>query len=276
MPPRPTFIAILSNIEETSTTVRYDFRDKEIQDIGLMTELRIIMLSETACKRFQQLLNMFQLGDAESFKLEMNVTNSIISGSAALFMFHPDAFTPNDIDIYVPQTGANEIQEALRQRGYNEKEGEPTHFIYGQETAIIASRLYKLGVTGTVNLIITHALNPVAAVVQFHSTIVMNIITADGLICLYPVLTLAGRGVITTRSKNTRRCFIKYILRGFSLQSQFPEHNCNLTAYCRDKLRSIEDSDILAISFTARGSRETILSSLAPYEWFIGPIKGSY
>ena len=55
------------------------------------------MLSQTACARFQRLLDMFELGEAESLKLDMNVSNCIISGSAALYVFHPDAFVPGDI-----------------------------------------------------------------------------------------------------------------------------------------------------------------------------------
>ena len=71
------------------------------------------MLPVTASTRFQELLDMFRLGAAGDLKRDMKKTNCVISGSAALYMFHPGIFIPNDIDCYVAEEGASQFKEAL-------------------------------------------------------------------------------------------------------------------------------------------------------------------
>ncbi|KAF8874507.1 hypothetical protein CPB84DRAFT_1690087 [Gymnopilus junonius] len=133
----------------------------------------------------------------------MNVASCVISGSAALFMFHPDAFIPNDVDFYVSSSGADKFTTALHARGYREKEEQPMQTLYGKTFALRVGHLYKIGVTGMVNLIITCDANPFNTLVQFHTTLVMNAITSDAVISLYPTTTLSGEGVVTVNTEKT-------------------------------------------------------------------------
>lgn len=62
------------------------------------------------------------------------------------------------------------------------------------------SKIYRL-VSGEkkVDVIITHWTCTLAPIFQFHSTVVMNYITARSVICLYPRWTTASKGLIHPR-----------------------------------------------------------------------------
>ncbi|PPQ97804.1 hypothetical protein CVT26_012850 [Gymnopilus dilepis] len=146
------------------------------------------MLPSVARARFQKLLNMFRLGDAESFKREMDVCDCIISGSAALYVIHPTTFVPNHLDFYVPVDSAFDFEYALHKLGYRKDDDEDNPPHYGNGPILLVLRLRKAGVVPTINLIITSTTNPLKAIVQFHTTLVMNVITSEGIICLYTLL----------------------------------------------------------------------------------------
>ena len=118
----------------------------------------------------------------------------------------------------------------------------------------------------TINLITTRCENPLAAVAYFHSTLVMNAITADGIICLYPLLTINGRGIALVDTPRTRMCFSKYKQRGFRFSRDFDRHICKTTAYCKKSLRSISDDQNLEVSFEPNVIG-TVARKFAPFEW---------
>ncbi|KAF8873858.1 hypothetical protein CPB84DRAFT_1753147 [Gymnopilus junonius] len=192
--------------------------------------------------------------------------------TSVLHILHPEAFVPQDLDFYVPQSGAHEFKEALHQRGYKEKEDQPKCRFYGDTPVAKVGHLYKVGISGSINLIITCSPNPLSVIVKFHSTLVMNVITSDGVLCLYPLLTLAGQGVMTRNTRGTRSCFLKYIFHGFTLKLQFTQHQCMSTAYCHSTMGSIDNPDVLVVPFTRRGSRESTLDSFSPFHWQVGKV----
>lgn len=231
------------------------------------------MLPSDARARFRKLLNIFQLGDAASLRSAMDECRCIISGSAALYMFHPKAFIPADIDFYVPRCGALDFEYALYQRGYKpvNRNGEPKEPQYPSDAIFTVLRLYKVGVAQSLNLVITRDHNPFSAVTAFHSTLVMNAITSDAVVSLYPFLTLSGRGLINIDNPATRRCFAKYIERGFQLSVYasawwpFAKHDCATSGYCNGAQRSLEDQDVLSIPFDP--THTVVNQNFTPFSW---------
>lgn len=232
------------------------------------------MLPSVACGRFQKLLDIFQLGNATTLRKDMDECDCIISGSAALYLFHPTSFTPADIDFYVPHCGVLDFGYALYRRGYEpaQSDSDAKQPCYPSDAVISVMRLYKPGVTHSLNLVVTRDKNPFSAITQFHSTLVMNAITSNGVLSLYPLLTLSGRGVINVNNAATRRCFQKYISRGFELSfyssawSQFSKHDCASSAYCSKARRSINDGDVLTVPFDPTVA---VVNKFSPFSWHL-------
>ncbi|PPQ97503.1 hypothetical protein CVT26_002792 [Gymnopilus dilepis] len=201
----------------------------------------------------------------------MDASDCILSGSAALYLLHP-VFIPNDLDFYVPLDTAVDFEYALHQRGYNPIHVDREHHesYYTSDAIATVARLQKPGVRRTINLITTRSNNPFTAVAQFHSTLVMNAITSDAVLCFYPLLTLGGRGIINVDTSKTRSCFKKYEDRGFEFTTtdspwaQFADHICSTSAYCMKTVRSIDDSHVLSIPFHANSPP---ISKFAPFSW---------
>ncbi|PPQ65632.1 hypothetical protein CVT26_000574 [Gymnopilus dilepis] len=163
------------------------------------------MLASIALKRFRGLVHLFQLGSPAALRADMDRSDCIISGSAALFIFHPTTFIPNDIDFYLPIANAIHFEYALFRRGFTEIVDNSSRVPYRGDSIVTVVRLRKPGMSRTINVITTRDLNPLAAVVEFHSTLVMNAVMADGVVSLYPLLTLAGRGITTTNDASSKR-----------------------------------------------------------------------
>ncbi|PPQ65713.1 hypothetical protein CVT26_000331 [Gymnopilus dilepis] len=230
------------------------------------------MLPNVARQRFFRLARIFDLGDVDTLKQEMDEASCIISGSAALYVLHPHSFIPNDLDFYCPESSAPDIQYALFQRGYTDHEDQTRESHYPPPTIIAVHRYRKRGVRRSINLVVTRSENPLTAVVEFHSTLVMNAITADGILCLYPMLTLSGLGVITVDTPAARRCFEKYRDRGFRFSNSFWSHNCGLSVYCRKTWRSIRGNHVLGIPFSDDDTVMTIVRKFAPFRWRLPPL----
>ncbi|PPQ81452.1 hypothetical protein CVT26_007745 [Gymnopilus dilepis] len=232
------------------------------------------MLPPVARARFERLITMFDLGDPDTLRLEMSKCCAIISGSAALYVFHPNAFTPGDVDFYVPHSTANRFICSLHDRGFFDNSADDKKATYPSREIVAVSRFWKRGNARSINLIITQSVNPLAVVVQFHSTLLMNAITGRGVICLYPLLTLPGRSVMMVDTPKARKCFAKYGRRGFRFQSIFASHECLSSAYCRNARRSLEDGDVLSVTFQYQPqSMNAAIHGLTPFHWQLGPMR---
>ncbi|PPQ81112.1 hypothetical protein CVT26_011228 [Gymnopilus dilepis] len=232
------------------------------------------MLPPVAHARFNNLIEDFGLGDPVSLRREMVKYNSIISGSAALLVFHPGAFTPGDLDFYVPAANAANFKAVLKDRGFFDNCEDNKRPYYPSSNLLTTCRFWKEGLGRSVNLITIRGDNPLVVVVQFHSTLLMNVITGHGVVCLYPLLTLPGRGLIMVDTMKARKCLVKYGRRGFRFQTVFASHQCDYTGYCRNATRSIDDKDVLTVPFEYQPqSANTSIAGLTPFQWRLGPIR---
>lgn len=209
------------------------------------------------------LLRYFVLDPSALLSL-LHSTNSIISGSTATLAFLPHSFTPNDLDIYVPAKFLDTFVSSLRVKfGY--KKSRPVAAVTGHiekdysSLARIERILWFKRGEKTINVMAVNGHNAVVPVFSFHSTIVMNFISAYGFYCAYPSLTLSSRSIINTKGtlpRPAKRAIKKYKERGiksaYSLSTwrRFNQHNCMKSSICPQSIRSLYDNGGLFRSFS--------------------------
>ncbi|KIN94092.1 hypothetical protein M404DRAFT_73349, partial [Pisolithus tinctorius Marx 270] len=121
---------------------------------------------------------------------------AVISGSLALHMVLPAnscAWTPSDLDIYNAKACLSHFHHALTfseclLAGYNViRETRVDASSYNMST--IRSILTFSNGTHYIDVIVSKTSTALSPLFQFHSTAVMNFISADTIFCAYPNLT---------------------------------------------------------------------------------------
>ncbi|KAJ7019104.1 hypothetical protein C8F04DRAFT_1276688 [Mycena alexandri] len=124
----------------------------------------------------------------------LRMTRSIVSGSAALLMVSNLDFEPGDLDIYSPLSQEETVLSIASLRLGFDLKGTRIPRCYPSNAAISTVHRLEKG-QKSMNIIIVDSEDPVAAIFHFHLTVVMNYLTAFGLYCAYPTLTLSDYGV---------------------------------------------------------------------------------
>ena len=160
-------------------------------DIGWRTEA-----GEELNDRYQELLGNFT-EDASGFREMMRRTNCIISGSVALWflMGSPKEWTPNDMDILVPQdTFLDVVQflEGLDGAGPHDFVI-PPDWPYPVEAYTARATIHTP--RGRFDVLQSARESPLFPIPFYWSTHLMNALTSDALYCAYPALTLIRQGV---------------------------------------------------------------------------------
>lgn len=163
---------------------------------GLMSKMIVY-------NRVKEQLQNFHLDMGSTLKA-METHNAIISGSVALAVLFPSPppFVPGDIDFYVPSTSCVEftrflttsfayVQIAMGDVKLEELEAA----YYASWDAIKGVRWYEHPSGTKINLIETSSPSAMEAIPRFYTTLLMNVITPDGVGCAYPDLTLERVGV---------------------------------------------------------------------------------
>ncbi|KAJ3520266.1 hypothetical protein NMY22_g12831 [Coprinellus aureogranulatus] len=196
----------------------------------------------------------------------MQAHRIIMSGSNVLEIMSPGHFEPGDLDLYVP-CGAVEAAEAfiLKNPMYRAL-GDviPARSPYMGEsddgvtqTGIITVKYYAHELTGRlINIIETRLTSSPSAIFAFHSTVVMNFVTWNGLVSGYPLSTCKGFGFVNAcRRKHPRKletCLEKYMNRGYTYletcKDWKEEHVCGQHGYCALTERRIGDAWTMRIS----------------------------
>ncbi|KAJ7024541.1 hypothetical protein C8F04DRAFT_918072, partial [Mycena alexandri] len=175
------------------------------------------------------------------------------SGSAVLRMITNLDFNPGDLDIYVPDSQEETaIKLCVDRLGFKmSKSRDPLY-----ENNIILGTIHWLKKGPyNLNIMVVKGENAAIAIFQFHSTIVMNFLSANGLYCAYPTLTLSNLAIpnrpIMRRElgavQRCRDCFEKYRGRGVIYETDaraFPGHGnhiCFVDAECPMTIRSTKD-----------------------------------
>jgi hypothetical protein len=188
----------------------------------------------------------------------MRVTRSVISGSFALACFSPTRnWRPHDLDMYVSMSHVHMLLEALVAFGnYIVMWGKPWIVNPQYRTSNIMEIISLSNGERKIDVIVSNscALLPIFA---FHSTIVMNFVSAYGLYCGYPSLTLNRTGIIHPhlyRHRHTLRrsetnALTKYMNRQYLLTQEQSHDNCANHIKCTATIRSLSDQHSLWLPF---------------------------
>jgi hypothetical protein len=185
----------------------------------------------------------------------LNTASSVISGSVALSVLHPDIFQPNDIDFVVPKHNQVIVSAYLQTVGYRRLHEETTQYICGSISIIF---VFKHEATGeTANLIVSETSSPLQPIIEFHSTILMNFISWYGVVSLYPNLTMRKIGYENVQGISAQVYLQKYLNRGFTIKKHYEDcisdnqqnHICGVDPYCPHAMRSLHDGHASFLPF---------------------------
>lgn len=209
--------------------------------------------------------------DAQETLKQMGTTNSVISGSSLLPVLTDCDFTPNDLDIYVPRLSESEMLAALELQGFVIHRTESSSYA----SIICIARVHWLTkVRHVINLVVVDSENAALAMLYFHSTIVMNFLSTNGLFCAYPDLTLNKMSIPNPTMldgfsrQRTLRCIEKYQERGIRYTdnlrgwSRWAKHACGQDPNCPTTLRTLHDGHGLFIPLTSHLTPPTSTSEV--------------
>ncbi|EJF59016.1 hypothetical protein DICSQDRAFT_89976 [Dichomitus squalens LYAD-421 SS1] len=191
-------------------------------------------------------------GDSFAFRSLMARTHMVISGSFALQLFDRTYYPDSDLDLYVhPDRSIAEVGLWLEKEGYTYLPREWQRQVYRDEAERIlanidlppeavenddeAGLLYNMRSVRAVYSfersvapneilkvqIVVSRLSPLASILDFHSTCVMNVITYNAAYSLYPHATFARREALIIHedfhSTNSENALAKYSSRGWRM-----------------------------------------------------------
>ncbi|KZO91138.1 hypothetical protein CALVIDRAFT_457832, partial [Calocera viscosa TUFC12733] len=148
--------------------------------------------------------------DCIAFRRLMLLSGALISGSQALQLLLRVTYIGSDLDVYVHREYHDLLEAFLLHEGYQILDHVPQMYVPGRKIWRDEKK---------VQLIVTDGA-PLACILRFHSTCVMNVVTACSMISLYPLATLNKKTfVFHTSGSGTRRRALaavqKYVDRGF-------------------------------------------------------------
>ncbi|CAG7851832.1 SubName: Full=Uncharacterized protein {ECO:0000313/EMBL:CCA74466.1} [Serendipita indica DSM 11827] len=183
--------------------------------------------------------------DPEKMHTFMRDTGSIISGSSALWLLasFPTNWRPNDLDVYCPLNATPKAIEFFVSEGYQVvSEYEPSNYTQRQLHSL--ARITKLarGEEQRIDLLESKTHNSFHPITVFHTTVVMNFISADFIVSLYPKATLSHVGASSYAHPAKPR---QYQERGYSIDG----HEVWSWLFCPALRRQTSDSYCLALPY---------------------------
>ncbi|KAJ7733479.1 hypothetical protein B0H16DRAFT_1328138, partial [Mycena metata] len=207
-------------------------------------------------------------------------TNSIIVGAIPMKILSGAQFESSNLDIIVPASEESTLKVLMTLTfDYKFKEAKP---VFGTNRTIKTMHTF-IRDAHTVNLWIASTENAVVPLMLSHSTVIMNYISAWGIFCAYPKLTLAHRSLINQyigdeQERNGKEAYQRltgdyreYAARGISYgidanKWTHSPHKCHVSAYCTHTIRSLYDSDALFIRFPGQTPRRECLYGSIRYD----------
>ncbi|KAF6748640.1 hypothetical protein DFP72DRAFT_1073995 [Ephemerocybe angulata] len=180
----------------------------DLQDLAALAHLWPDLAKEAIHLRLTSLLGSRHL-DAEQFLEKMAETNSVVSGSGALEIILPGTCTPRDLDVYTPSNEGRTLVTYLEANNFEsykyegtpidrrKEEQEDDHEHYDNRNGIKAVHRLRHAVYGSqIHIIESVSLSPLVPLFFFHSTQVMNFVSATAAVCFYPELTFRRKGLM--------------------------------------------------------------------------------
>ncbi|PPR06495.1 hypothetical protein CVT24_002576 [Panaeolus cyanescens] len=183
--------------------------------------------------------------EVQSLRAIMKERRAVISGSAALHFFSRTVLQiSSDLDLYAEYTQEAPIILFLLSLGFSEvnERGAADYspqFLPAGRPVLVGVRTYKRN-GASIQLILCSAC-PFEAILHFHSTVVMNVLSFNKAYSLYPSYTFGRQsGIVNRVAFIETGCIWKYEERGWSFYDSRPV-NYNVTA-ARDGHRFVGDS----------------------------------
>ncbi|KAJ7195569.1 hypothetical protein C8J57DRAFT_1634023 [Mycena rebaudengoi] len=186
----------------------------------------------------------------------LSTTRSVISGSVPLTVICGGIFVPADLDIYVPASQEETLLLLLEDHfGFKDLASYPATDYENNCEVDTARRLHSSEQVRTINVMTCAGESAIQPIFNFHSTLVMNFISSQGLYCAYPLLTTSRAAIPATANGGARpsasavaKCLEKYLRRGFSFGSSLdeciddlPAHTCYEDSSCPRTIRTLYD-----------------------------------
>ncbi|KAJ7205107.1 hypothetical protein C8J57DRAFT_1100416 [Mycena rebaudengoi] len=185
----------------------------------------------------------------------MERTKSVIGGSVPFHIIVNDSFTPSNLDLYAPASQEEKLLNLLRdEAGFS--------LIDSNDAGMKSVRLkatHRLQKGSSIIIVrISRGENAVVPIIYSSSTALMNFITAQGIVCTYPRLTLKGRALLNfgkiPDSRRMELVLLKYRARGVwhGTRTDIPkdyQHKCFQSPICASTIRTIHDTGCLIIRF---------------------------
>ncbi|KAG1793646.1 uncharacterized protein HD556DRAFT_1443437 [Suillus plorans] len=197
--------------------------------------------------------------DVDGFMRLMEHMGTVILGLSALHLIQAkmEALELNDLDVYVTHEFDKEVVKHMKGKGYEMKWESERKTEYDGSAM---KKIYKLMKNEReVDIIVTNWAGAIVPIVQYHSTAVMNYMTAHSLVCMYPEWTKNCQSLVNPQmylNNGTNICTVmalmKYVRRGFCMSAdpfKFSVHNCNMSGYCPNAVRNTIDGDTMRWNF---------------------------
>ncbi|KAF9563138.1 hypothetical protein CPC08DRAFT_761079 [Agrocybe pediades] len=201
---------------------------ERVDDMFLSPKLHSLLLKKASIHAdfvLEQVADRFGMLSASVVRYVLQETNTIIGGSTPLLALHPSLDFPlQNVDLYTPWLPRGQQDWALcgfvESCGYElvDAPEEDEEIPYVQPSVVGVQHYMKHAAAGvlSVHIFYVRGLSPIAAVVESHSTLIMNYIAWYGVVSLYPDLTLRKVGVAVEARECAVECFDKYKDRGFA------------------------------------------------------------
>ncbi|TRM56481.1 hypothetical protein BD626DRAFT_247434 [Schizophyllum amplum] len=213
--------------------------------------MRTLVRCRQLCHRFNALTNLFLAVDYNpskvlrhffppqlyyAFRAVQLRTGAVVSGSTVLKLLSHEQFTPHDLDIYVDincdlsalfnfLTSTNKFTYAARNTQHADLTSEVNIRRRQINDCVLSSDYSTCGAITVLDFYTSSARKiqvilcvdePRTCLLRFHCTAVMNYITHDSIVCLYPRATLLDKVNCSTNGPLADgRLLLKYAERGW-------------------------------------------------------------
>ena len=171
-------------------------------------------------RRYFVLFRSFFGTQAHDFHALLSSSNAIVSGSIALaYLSWTDPWEPGDMDLYVGNSEYGKFIDALERDdlaspAVHITPHEPTRY----QDGIKDVRRYITSAGQHLDVIRSATDNPAHPLLFFWTSIVVNFLTADGAVCVFPSSTLSHNAFVSDLPQSPKLLDArkKYVDRGFT------------------------------------------------------------
>jgi hypothetical protein len=230
-----------------------------LEHLDFQDELALSHTSRSTRAAFKKLLldrlHVFLgrwFSDPHEWRQVMKYTNSVISGSSALWFLEkcPSHWSACDLDIYVPLNNVDPILAFLSKEGY---ENVTRTIRAGDGYSLDRMHLHSISQWKKdgrkIDVLESTSKSAVDPLKSFHSTLVMNFIAWNSMSVLYPSLTFRKIAIVQDATGQRGSWWRKkYSERGFDIRDH---DRAFQDAYlvCPGLSRSVDDQNSLNIHF---------------------------